>query len=464
MSGAPDTPAQVPAGALRASGDDPCRALPHRGTFPFSPSDAYRGYVLVLLVAVGVIGWVDRNVLAVLLESIRLELGLSDTELGLLGGAAFGLFYATLGLPVAWLADRTNRSRLLAGALALWSVTTALCGMASGFLTLFLARVGVGIGEAGGSPPSQSLVCDYFAPERRALALGVLYLYIPIGFLVGFLSGGWLDELVGWRLAFVLVGLPGVLLALLLRLTLAEPPRGHADGLACAAPVPSLVATLRHFLSRPALRHLPLAGAVHGIGAFAAAVWLPSYFSRAFGLGSAEAGAWMALAYGLGGGAGVIAGGWLADLLVRRTGDPRWHVLGSAAVVCATIPFTVLLYSTERAMVALACLVAATTFGHMFLGPVTATIQALAGPERRAVAAALYLFLVNLVSMGVGPVAVGLVSDTLGPRLGPNALGLALLAIVVASSIASAVHFLLAARTLPADLLHAARPSRAKRA
>src|SRR5690606_24314667 len=183
-------------------------ARTHAAPAAFAATSAYRGYVLALLIAVGVVGWVDRNVFAVLLESIKLDLGLSDTELGLLGGAAFGVFYAAVGLPVAWLADRTNRSLLLAFALGLWSLMTAACGLATSFMTLFLARMGVGIGEAGGSPPSQSLVSDYFPPERRALALGVLYLYIPLGFVVGFALGGWLGETLGWRLAFVAIGLP----------------------------------------------------------------------------------------------------------------------------------------------------------------------------------------------------------------------------------------------------------------
>ncbi|HEU4619672.1 MAG TPA: MFS transporter, partial [Gammaproteobacteria bacterium] len=289
------------------------------------PSAARRRYVLGLLVAVGLAAWIDRNVLSVLLESIKADLGFSDTELGLLGGTAFGLFYAGVGLPVALLGDRGNRRSLIALALGLWSVMTALCGLASGFAALFLARVGVGVGEAGGTPPSHSLISDLFPPERRASALGIFSLYIPLGFLIGYAGGGWLDERVGWRLAFVIVGLPGVLLALLVRLTVREPRRGAREGLAdTAAPAP-LLSSLRVFSRRASLRHLPLGGALYGIGAFASAVWLPSYFARAFGAGSAEAGAWIALAYGAGGVAGVLAGGWLADRLVRRSGDARWY-------------------------------------------------------------------------------------------------------------------------------------------
>jgi MFS family permease len=419
---------------------------------PFTASSAYRGYVLVLLIAVGVFAWIDRNVFAILLESIKVDLALSDTQLGLLGGVAFGVFYAAVGLPIAWLADRYDRSALIALALGLWSVMTALCGSAGGFASLFLARVGVGVGEAGGSPPSQALIADYFPPQRRAFALGVYYFYVPLGFLAGFLAGGVLDALLGWRLAFAVVGMPGVALAIVVRLTLREPPRGFAERLADADATPSLAATLRYFVGRATLRHLPLAGAIHGIGAFAVAVWLPAYFIRVFDVTSAEAGAWMALAYGLGGGAGVLFGGYAADRLVARSGEPRWYAWGSAAAIAAAMLAALPVFVTASPAVAVASLTIATTFMHMFLGPVTAMIQALAGLRRRAVAAALYLFLANLVSMGVGPVVVGIASDRLAPRFGDRALGLALLAIVIVTSVWSALHFVLAARSLRADL------------
>jgi predicted MFS family arabinose efflux permease len=415
---------------------------------------ARRCYTLALLAAVGLAAWIDRNVLATLLESIKADLGFSDTELGLLGGAAFGLFYAAVGLPVALLADRGNRRSLIALAVGLWSLMTALCGLATGFASLFLARIGVGIGEAGGTPPSHSLISDLFPPHRRALALGVLYLYVPLGFLIGYASGGWLDEHVGWRLAFVLVGLPGVLLALIVRLTVREPSRGASEGerVASADPAPSLRSTLRVFSRRRSLRHLPLAGAVHSIGGFAAAVWLPSYFVRTFGVGSAEAGVWIALAYGAGGIVGVLCGGALADRLVARSGDPRWYAWGSAAVVAASVPCSALVYLAPSPGPAAAALVVAMLLWHMFLGPVTATLQALAGLRRRAVAAALYLFLVNFVSTGLGPLAVGAASDLLEARLGSDSLRYALLVIVTSTSAFAAAHFFCAARSLPADL------------
>jgi MFS family permease len=413
-------------------------------------SRRYRAYVLALLIAVGIVGWVDRNLFGVLLQSIKVEFALSDTVLGLLGGVAFGVFYATLGLPVAWLADRYERRSLLAGALALWSAFTAALSLATGAVSLFVTRVAVGIGEAGGAPPSVSLVADYFPREQRAFALSLLYLYIPCGFVVGYLAGGWLAEHVGWRSACLVLGLPGVALAVLVRLTLREPPRGRSDELV-TAPAPALLATLRFFLSRPALRHIPLGGAAHGAGAFAAAIWLPAYFTRTFEVSSTTAGAWLALAYGLGGGLGVLCGGFLADRIVARMRDERWYALWAVALLLGSVPTTLALYLAASPWLAVAALLAWAFLGHAFLGPVAALLQNLAGPERRAVAAAFYLFLVNLVSMGLGPLAVGYLSDTFTATLGADALRYALLAIVTATTLLAALHFLLAARALQRD-------------
>ena len=418
----------------------------------FTVSNAYRYYVLALLVAVGVCSWVDRNVFSVLLESIKLEFSFSDTQLGLLGGVAFGLFYASVGLPVAYLADRFNRRNLIAIALFLWSLMTTLSGAAIGFVTLFLARIGVGVGEAGGAPPSQSLVSDYFPPEKRGFAMGILYLYIPLGFLVGFLIGGWVNEFFGWRRAFFVVGFPGIVLALILRLTLREPPRGHAERARDSGVTPSLISTILYFLSRPAMRHIPLAGAISGIGLWAMGVWLPTYFIRVHSMGSGEVGTWMALIYGIGGGIGVIYGGYLSDRAVKATGDSRWYMWISMLTVLISAPFAFPIFLSKTPLPAFLFLIIPITVIHMSLGPITAMIQGLAGLRRRAVAAAFYLFLANLVSMGVGPVFVGIMSDYFNPRYGNESLRYALLVIVFVTFLWSAIHFFLAARTLREDL------------
>jgi len=406
----------------------------------------YRRYLLCVLVVVGVFAWLDRSVLSVLLQSIKTELVLSDTQLGLLGGLAFGLFYAIVGLPVAWLADRYNRRTVLASSIALWSVMTAFCGLASSFLGLFLARVGVGVGEAGASPPAQSLVSDHFPAERRGFAFGILYLYVPLGFSLGFFSAGWLNEFLGWRSALVVLGLPGLLIAALVRTTLREPPR------AASSRTPPLWMTVRYVCSRSSLRHLLFAGAIHGIGGFATAAWLPTYLIRTFDMSSGSAGTWLAVAYGFGGLIGVLAGGSFADQRKRMSRDDRWYAWTSASVVCVAAPLSALIYATHSSVLAIAALFAVVTLWQMFLGPVTAMLQGLAGVRRRAVVAALYLFLVNLVSSGAGPFAVGAASDYFGTSFGQDSLRLALLLVTPLACLWAALHFLLAARTLKHDL------------
>jgi MFS family permease len=328
---------------------------------------------------------------------------------------------------------------------------TTLCGVASGFVSLFAARLGVGVGEAGGTPPSHSLISDYFPAERRGFAMGILYLYIPIGFLIGFLSGGWLDQLFGWRVAFVVVGVPGVAVAILLRLTLREPPRGLADKVVLGADRPSFWSSIRYFLRCPSLRQIPLGGAIQGIGAFATSVWLPAYFIRVHGLSSGEAGTLMAIAYGAGGGIGVLLGGHLADSLARRSGDERWYAWEPALVIALTSPLMLVVLSTSTVSIAFAALLAATTLGHMHLGPITAMMQNVSGVRRRAMVAGFYLFFVNLIAVGIGPVLAGLISDALTAKFAVDSLRYALLAIVPTTSLWAAVHFLLVARTLLAD-------------
>jgi MFS family permease len=430
-------------------------AEPADASNAFSASNAYRNYVLGLLVAVGLCSWVDRQIFSVLLQSIKLEFSFTDTQLGLLGGVAFGLFYASVGLPIAWLADRVNRRNIIAISLTLWSVMTALCGTATGFWSLFLARMGVGIGEAGGSPPAQSLISDYFPPERRPFALGVLFMFIPLGFLTTFLVGGWINEFFGWRTAFIVLGVPGVLLAVILQLTLREPPRGHSEKLAHAGPQPTLLSTVRHFLKRPSLRHFPLGGAVHGIGAWAAGVWTLPYFMRAHGMSSGEVGTWFAFIFGIAGAAGTFLGGHIAGRIVAKTGDQRWYAWFSGAVIMASIPFQFFVYLWPSPTPALLMLFPAMFIMHMFLGPVTGTIQNLGGVRRRAVAAAFYLFLANLVSMTFGPLITGLVSDLFHDQYGDDALRYGILVPVVVTSVWAATHFFLAGRTLREDLAKA---------
>jgi predicted MFS family arabinose efflux permease len=406
-----------------------------------------------LLLAVYIFNFLDRQILAVLLQSIKLEFSFSDTQLGLLGGLAFAVFYSVLGIPIAWLADRFNRRNIIAVALCLWSAMTAACGLTTGFTSLFLARVGVGVGEAGGLPPSYSLISDYYPPERRGTAMAVMGMGIPLGVLCGFLVGGWVNQYFGWRTAFMVVGIPGVLLAMLLWLTLREPTRGQFDNSGTAGQVPSLPATLRFLWERRACHHLCLAAALYGLSGWGAGIWQPSFFMRSHGMSSAEVGTWLAFVFGLSGATGAFLGGVICDRVYRRTGDPRWYMWISGAGILVAIPFVFLVYLWPTPIPALLFLILPTLLGHMYLGPVMAMLLAIAGARRRALASALYGFIINLVSMGLGPLSVGMLSDYLQPDYGVDSLRYAILTVVVIATFWAAVHFLLAAKHLRHDLV-----------
>jgi MFS family permease len=413
----------------------------------------YGYYVLFVLILVGTFAWIDRQLLAIVLQAIKTDLRLSDTELGLIGGTAFGIFYVTVGLPIAWIADRFNRSNIIATSMALWSLMTALCGLTTSFAGLFLARVGVGIGEAGAAPSSQSILSDYFPPERRGLILGLLYSYVPLSYLLSYGLGGWVNDALGWRSAFMAFGLPGIVVAALVHITIREPRRDAMDRspIPGGSPSPGFKQSLQYILATPTLRRLPFAWAAHAIGMVGAGVWMPSYFMRTFHLSSATVGFRLALILGLGGLIGTLTGGHLADLFAKAR-DKRWYAWLPGAAVMSTIPFTFATYLARDASVAMLLLVVPSVLNHMVLGPTFAAAQNVADARHRAMAAGCYLFCVNLISMGIGPLLVGFVSDLLQVKHGADGLRYSLLLLVsIASGCAGACYFY-AARTLPGDL------------
>lgn len=422
------------------------------GAAAFHISDVYRRYVLVLLLLVALFNFVDRQIFAVLLEAIKKDFSLTDTELGMLGGMAFAVFYSLCGIPIAWVADRSNRRNIIAIALCLWSAMTAICGLTTGFVSLFLARVGVGIGEAGGTPPANSLIADYFPPERRATAMAVTGMSVPLGVLTGFLVGGWVNEFLGWRSAFMVVGLPGVALAIVLWLTLREPPRGFYEPQQALGSTPSILDTFYYLWRRPACRHLCMAAALYGMSGWGAGIWQPSFFMRSHGMSSGEAGTWLAFVFGISGACGAIFGGMIGDRLVKMTQDVRWYLWLSGAGILIAIPFVFLVYLWPTPIPALLFLIIPTFFGHMYLGPVMAMLLGMAGVRRRALASSIYGFFVNLVAMGFGPLGVGMASDYLQPQLGTDSLRYAILGVVVISTAWAAVHFLLATKSIREDL------------
>ena len=413
-------------------------------------SDNYRRYVLGILLVVFTFNFIDRQILAILLQPIKQDLGLSDTQLGLLTGIAFSLFYVSFGIPLARLADRSSRVNIISGALVAWSTMTALCGLAQNFWQLLFARIGVGIGEAGCIPPSQSLISDYFAPEKRAMALSIFALGVPIGVMFGFLVGGWMEEYFGWRMAFLVVGLPGILLAIIVRLTLREPPRGLSETtIRDHGEQPSMREVARYLWGLRSFRHVAFAAALHAFVGYGVVSWLPSFLARSYQMGGAEIGTWLALLAGIVGGLGTVAGGWLGDRYAKK--DRRWYVWISGITILLAVPFTIYAFLGGDKYWTLAMYILPTFFGAFYHGPTGAVIQGLAQVRMRAISAALYVLMVNLIGLGLGPLAVGVISDLLAPAYGVESLRYALLCVFLVN-IWSALHYLFAVKTLRADL------------
>jgi MFS family permease len=414
-------------------------------------SVAYTRYALGLLLLVYVVNFLDRQVVAILLQSIKRDLGLSDTQLGAFSGLAFAVLYSILGVPVARWADRGVRRSLIALALLVWSGMTALQGLAPSFFWLFLARVGVGIGEAGCSPPAHAMIADLFAPKRRATALSIYALGIPIGGAIGLAGGGWLRETFDWRTALVIVGLPGIGLALLVRLTLREPTRGWWEGgLAQSEAPPSLAEVARRLRARSAFAHLAVAGALHAFYGYGAAAFNPAFLERVHGLAPLEIGVWLGAIAASTGVAGTWLGGWLTDRLSTR--DLRWYVWLPGWGSLAVVPLVLLFYLWPDGREALALAALPAILAGLYLGPTFAMTQALVPPRMRAQAAAVLLLILNLIGMGLGPQFVGLLSDLLAPRFGAESIRWSLLVTISAGALWSAVHYFRAARTLREDL------------
>ncbi|MEW6089525.1 MAG: MFS transporter [Pseudomonadota bacterium] len=414
-------------------------------------SAAYRNYALFVLMLGYTANYVDRQILAILLEPIKQDLGVSDTQLGFLSGITFAIFYATLGVPIAMLADRSNRRNIVAAAIAIFSTMTVVCGFVTSFVQLALARIGVGIGEAGSSPPSHSMISDMFPPEKRASAMGIYSLGINIGILVGFLVGGWVSQWYGWRAAFFVVGAPGILIALLIRFTLKEPERGHADGIAAqaSAAAPKFGEVWKLLWAQRSFRHIAFGCALAAFAGYAGVTWIPAFLIRSYQMGPGEIGTWLALIIGFVGGAGTYVTGWLADRYSKR--DVRWNLWVVAIIMFLSFPFSVGMYLAGDKYMTLAFFLIPAFAGAAYIGPSLAMTQALVTLRMRAVASALLFLILNLIGMGLGPQAVGFVSDLYLPAYGQESLRYALLTIMFVW-IWAGIHFVLGAKTLKDDL------------
>ncbi len=417
------------------------------------PSAAYANYVLFVLFLAYVVNFVDRQILAILLDPIKEELGVSDSAMGFLTGTAFALFYATAGIPIARWADRGVRRSIIAIGMALWSGMTAASGLARGFAGLAAARVGVGVGEAALSPPAHSLLADYFPAERRATALGFYSMGIHVGILFGLTIGGWLGDQLGWRVTFLVVGLPGLALAVLIRFTVAEPQRGAMErprAKRAEDMLPSAREVFGFLWRRPAFRHLAFATGLTAFAGYAFAAWGPTFLRRVHDMSGAEAGTRLGVAIGLSGAVGSVLAGLVADWLGRR--DIRWYAWVPALAALGPLPFTLAFFFHPDPAFGLAVLFPGLMIGAMYQGPIFSTVQSLAPLRMRAVASAILLFVINMIGLALGPQAVGILNDTLFAAEGREAIRYSLASVSVVMAGWGCLHYLLAARHLAADL------------
>ncbi|MDA0272856.1 MAG: MFS transporter [Proteobacteria bacterium] len=381
-------------------------------------SKPYTQYVLGVLVVVYVFNFIDRQILAILAPAIKEELLLSDTQIGALSGVAFGIFYATLGIPIARLADRYSRVNIISICLTIWSLMTALSGLATNFVQLLIARIGVGIGEAGGSPPSHSLLADYFAPGKRATALGIYALGVPIGILFGNLAGGWIGEIFGWRQAFFLVGVPGIILAIVLKLTVKEPPRGYSEEKAAvttSVPFRTVVKTMWGFKS---FKYISLGAGTQAFVGYGAIAWMPSFLVRAHDMSIGEVGTALGLIIGLFGGVGTLLSGVIGDRLGVR--NIKYYMLVPAYGFLIAVPAGAAVFLVDDLYLVLAIYTIPAFLVNLYTGPTFAMTQSLAPLAMRAAASALLLFIINIIGLVFGPTTVGIISDLLQSSMQMN--------------------------------------------
>lgn len=412
------------------------------------PKLAYKHYMLALLTVVAAFNYVDRYVLSLLLEPIKQDFQLSDSQLGFLTGFAFALFYAVAGIPIARWADRGNRNTVVSTTTALWSAMVALCGLVGNYTQLLLVRVGIAVGEAGCLPPAQSLIADYFDRAERPQAMAIYWLCSPIAVIIGYLGGGWLAESLSWRMVFIVVGVPGILLAMLVKLTLREPRLERIS--TAVVEQPSIKEVLNTLWQQRTFRYIVMGFCVSyffGMGIFQ---WLPTFFIRSHGMDTGELGTWLTFALGVCG----VFGGYLGGLLADR------YAAGKEALQMRAVALIFVLYGILFVMVylspnkynALALMSALGFFGALTTGPIFSAIQSVVNDHMRSVALALVFLLANLIGFGLGPIAAGVLSDLLTPMFGQESLRYALVSFSP-GYLWVAYYYWKAANTIEADIM-----------
>ena len=399
---------------------------------------------LLLLVLAYALSIADRMILTILFEPIKLEFGLTDTQLGLLGGLSFAVFYATLGVPIARVADRSNRAKIIFASLVIFSVTAVLCGLATSFIMLIIMRIGVGIGEAGVNPASQSILGDYYPPNKRASAMSILSVGANIGMIFGFIAGGLIAQSFGWRIALIAIALPGLLLAVVIWFKLKEPTRGQFDRLlnknTDAEPIeqPPFLETVRTLWSISSYRQLIIAATISGTVSYGLTAWIPAFFMRVHDLSQTQVGLVMAGIFGIVGAAGALFSGKVVDRLSRRGFQYGVWMIGLSQV--AVLPFALGAFLLDPLELSITLFVLPVFVSMFYLGPAMALIQTIAPLRMRATASSFKLLMLNLIGMSSGPLVVGAISDYLEPNYGAFSLRIALAA-TMCLSMWSAYHF-----------------------
>jgi len=415
---------------------------------PNQPSKNYRRYVLFLLTIVYAFNFIDRQILVVLQESIKVDMDLSDSQLGLLTGFAFAIFYVSVGIPIARFADSSNRRNIVAGAITIWSGMTALSGLTQNYVQLLLARIGVGVGEAGGSPPSHSILSDYYPAKERGRAMSIYSMGVYIGILVGFGLGGLINQYYGWRVAFFAVGIPGLLVALLVRFTIREPIRGIADG-NTNVKASSLRETMAVLWQLKSFRIFSVGAGLTAFVSYGVGNFLPSFLARSHGFDSVQIGSSLMLVAGIGGALGTYMGGYLADKFGQK--DIRWYLWVPAIPALFVPGLNMLAMFTDGAGLALTYLFFATVCGALYLGPVIATTHTLVSPSMRALSSAILFLILNLIGLGLGPLTVGVLSDLFHASYGSDSLRYAISIVSLVGLLAMGCFFW-AAKYLPKDM------------
>jgi len=408
-----------------------------------STGGIYRYYVLIMLMLTFMFNITDRLVMSILIEDIKAEFLLSDTQIGLLAGTAFTAFYLLLGIPAGRLADRTNRKNMVAVALSMWSLMAALCGAAVGFWTLLLARLGVGVGEAGGGPPSVSIITDYFAPHELSRAMGIFAVGAVLGPVLGYAAGGLIAETYGWRWTFIILGLPGVLLGIILYLTVKEPKRGRyfkPDGPQTEANTQQpFMATMRSLWKNSVFFRVVLANSFTNIPSFAFAIWLAPTLIRNYDVTQGEVGVYLGASLFVAGVPGMILGGYLADYLAKK--NPKWRPWYCCFAMMLTLPFwTFCLLANSLEMTLTLYII-----GYVLLvstqGAAISMVQSSVLPSERGTASSISSLSINLLGYGIGPALIGLMSDNWASDYGSMSLSYAVIVTVVFSLIMAALLF-----------------------